>query len=227
MTQLAFLLADLPVELLGRMRSDRVLYSRPRHSRRASAGGSPSAGRSSSSRIRPPSLSHPSLRRPTPWQGRRHRLGPSAPTARSALGVGRLPRRTAAGHRRHRHPSSGRPPPWRPQPQASVAAVVAHRRHGRGCGPDLAGIPAQIRPGTHLQKDEADVGVDRSQTPRASRRRPLDLACHRCPHPTPPRPPPRTRPPQTLGTASTQGTPHTSTCPPRISPPPRKDPSAS
>lgn len=49
-THLAFLLADLPVELLGRMRS---CTSRPRRSRRANVGASPSAGRSSRSRLWP------------------------------------------------------------------------------------------------------------------------------------------------------------------------------
>ncbi|MGW7614126.1 transposase [Streptomyces sp. NPDC054766] len=37
-TRLVFLLADLPVELLGRMRSDRVMHFRLRPSRRAGAG---------------------------------------------------------------------------------------------------------------------------------------------------------------------------------------------
>ncbi|MFJ9585955.1 transposase [Streptomyces acidicola] len=61
-TRMAFLLADLPVELLGRMRSDRVLCFPPRRSRPANAGANPCAGRSSRSRIQPLSLSCPSPR---------------------------------------------------------------------------------------------------------------------------------------------------------------------
>jgi hypothetical protein len=58
-TRPAFLLADLPVELLGRMPSDRVLYFPPRRNRQAKSGGSPSTGRSSHSRPRPLSQSRP------------------------------------------------------------------------------------------------------------------------------------------------------------------------
>ncbi|WP_256098224.1 hypothetical protein [Streptomyces sp. MnatMP-M17] len=61
MTRLAFLLADLPIELLGRMRSDRVLYFQP-PPQPAGAGASPSAGPSSRSRLRPLNQSCPSPR---------------------------------------------------------------------------------------------------------------------------------------------------------------------
>lgn len=47
--------------------------------------------------------------------------------------------------------------------------VVGHRRHSWGCGPALAGIPAQVRPGTHIQ----DVQAGREARPgRASQRGP-------------------------------------------------------
>ncbi|MFE7840812.1 transposase [Streptomyces sp. NPDC057474] len=69
-TRLAFLLADLPVELPGRMRSDHVLHFAPRRSRRASGYASPSAGRSSRSRLRPLSLSRPSQRSDTTHYGK-------------------------------------------------------------------------------------------------------------------------------------------------------------
>jgi hypothetical protein len=73
-TRLAFLLADLPVELLGRMRSDRVLYFPPRRNRRARSGVSPSVGRSSHSRTTPPGLHQPApLARPAAT------VGPSPP----------------------------------------------------------------------------------------------------------------------------------------------------
>ena len=52
-TKLAYLLADLPVELLGRLRSDRVLYF-PAPPRRPGRAGHPGTGTSSSSPARRP-----------------------------------------------------------------------------------------------------------------------------------------------------------------------------
>lgn len=169
-TRLAFLLADLPVELLGRMRSDRVLYFPPPPQPHGKARAQAQArGRvrvrdcgHSAGPVHHHGDRHHALR-----EGRRHCLGPPAPVAGPTLGLGRPPRRRAAGHRRHRHPSTGRPPSRRPQPQAHLVVVVVHRRYRRGRGPALAGVPAQIRPRAHLQDAQADVGVDRSQTPRS------------------------------------------------------------
>ncbi len=76
-----------------------------------------------------------------------------------------------------------------------------HRCRPRGRRPLVAGVPPQIRPGTHLPAAEADARLDRPEDPRPDQRRPVDLADHRRPHPAPPRPPARRGPPPPLGTA--------------------------
>ncbi|WP_413754988.1 transposase [Streptomyces sp. MMBL 11-3] len=148
-TRLAFLLADLPVELLDRMRSDRVLFFPPPSQPASKLGRKPRHGAGfvfEDPSTHPCSVSHHGERhRALRTTGRRHRLEPPASAADPALGLGRPPR-PAARHRRHRHPSAGRPPARRPQPQADLAVVVRHRRQRRRCGPAVAGVPAQVRP---------------------------------------------------------------------------------
>jgi DDE superfamily endonuclease len=190
--RLAFLLADLPVQMLGRIRSDRVFYL-PAPPHPPGTTGRPRR------HGQPLALAHPhtwptpqiSTTTQTTRYGQRGRrcLGPAAPTADPPRGLARPPR-PAAHHRRHPDPLAGRAPARRPQPQAAVAVVVGHRRQrGRG-GQVLAGVPAPVRPRAHLPAVQADTRLDRPQATRPNRGRPVDLADHRRSHPTAARPTP-------------------------------------
>jgi hypothetical protein len=115
-TRLAFLLADLPLELLGRLRSDRVLYfpapaARPRRAR------PPVPARSRTQDRRAGHLARPAGHHRHPDHPVRHRHGPVAgPAASPADQPGRLAaaQRRAAGHRRHLNPPAGRSSARRP-----------------------------------------------------------------------------------------------------------------
>ena len=142
-TRLAHLLSGLPVELAGRLRSDRVLYfpAPPR------AGG----------RGRP--VRHGAefaLGDPATWPGppvttctatARYGtavaagVGPAAPAADPPRRLA-APRRRTARHRRHADPAAGRSLARRPRSQAGVAVVLAYRRRRRRRGPVLAGVLA-------------------------------------------------------------------------------------
>jgi hypothetical protein len=105
-------------------------------------------------------------------------------------------------HRRNIDPSGGRPPVRRPRSTPRPAVVVGHRPVGRGRRPALAGVPAQIRPGAHIQNDQTDAGLDPPEAPHRRGGGPVDLAGLRRPHPTPPRPATGRGSPPPLGEAS-------------------------
>lgn len=147
-TRLAFLLADLPVELLGRMRSDRVLYFPPTPQPAGKCGRQPKRGaefafedtatQPVASVTTVTDSTHYGKAVASAWD----RLHPLL-VRRSAWAdhpEGELPViegtviRLRVEHLRGDH-----------SPQAGLAVVVGHRRHCMGCGSALAGIPAQIR----------------------------------------------------------------------------------
>ncbi len=151
-TRLAFVLADLPVELLGRIRSDRVLRG-PRTLRAARATGRPPRHGPEFTLSAPDTWTR-HLVGPDPHHHRRH--PPLRPRGRDQLGralpapdpprvVGRSSRR-AAHRRRHPDPPTGRTPPRRSRPETGLAVVLGHRRDRQRCGPVLAVVPAAIRP---------------------------------------------------------------------------------
>jgi hypothetical protein len=112
-TRLAFVLADLPVQLLGRIRSDRVLRL-PKPPR---APGTPTQARA---RIRPGQASDVARagshhdHRDHPLRHRdRHQLGP-APSPPHPPRLLARPPRGPARHRGHPHPAAGRAPTRRP-----------------------------------------------------------------------------------------------------------------
>ncbi len=131
-TRLAFVLADLPVEVLGRIRSGRVLRL-PKPPRLLGTDGRP-----------PKHGPEFALAKSATWPERtyhdhrndplRHRdgpkLGPAPPAAYPPHLLAR-PRRRTTRHRRHVAPPAGRPPARRPQPRPGVAVVLGHRRHRR------------------------------------------------------------------------------------------------
>jgi hypothetical protein len=127
--RLAFLLKDLPVQELGRMRSDGVLR---RAARPASLGPGPANPSRRRVRLRRPDHLEHSRHRdrdpdPPVWHRDRPGLGPAPLKADPPLGVGR-PTGRAAGHRGHRDPPAGRTPAQRRHLEAGVAVVVGYRR---------------------------------------------------------------------------------------------------
>ncbi|MEU3192026.1 transposase [Streptomyces sp. NPDC006992] len=164
--RLAWLLSDLSVELLGHLRSDRVMRrrapSREEYYRAHPRGGHPprhggesifkiarnwGAPRGDEDR-RDEDRHHPLRHRPRP------ELGPAPPRTAIACRLAGPPRQ-APRHRGHRNPPPGRPPAqWR-RPQAPVAVVVTAHSHPRGDGPGLAGVPQKIRHRALLQNDQA------------------------------------------------------------------------
>ena len=128
-TRLACLLADLPVELLGRLRSDRVLQL-PAPPRQPGTMGRPrrTAGSWPWLTRRPggPAGHHEHRNHPVRDRCGR-RLGPGAPSAHPPRRLAG-PRRRAARHRRDPDPPASRPPARRPRPQAGMAVVLSHQR---------------------------------------------------------------------------------------------------
>jgi hypothetical protein len=110
-TRLAWLLSDLPVELLGRLRSDQVLYF-PAPPRLPGATGRPSRHGAELKLAAEKTWPAPAVTTATD-QPVRHRcgggLGPAAPAADRPRGLG-APRRRAARHRGHPDPAAGRSP---------------------------------------------------------------------------------------------------------------------
>ena len=129
LTRLAWLLRDLPVEVLGRLRSDRVMYfpaparragherpARPARRRAQARGPADLAGPGGHHRHRDRPVRH----------RRRHGVGAGAPAADQPRRLGG-PRRGTARHRGHPHPAARQPPARQPQPGAAVA-MDFHRR---------------------------------------------------------------------------------------------------
>jgi hypothetical protein len=128
-TRLSWLLGDLPVELLGRLRSDRVLYF-PAPPRPGGTKGRPSRhGREF--KLSGEAAVRPGGDHENPDQPVRHccrgGLGPAASAADRPRRLGGS-RRRAARHRGHLDPADRRSPARRPGSQARMAMVLAHRR---------------------------------------------------------------------------------------------------
>src|SRR6266536_2064890 len=130
--RLACRLADLPVQVLGRLRSDRVLHFPAPPGRRDGKPGRPP--RHGTEARRRKDLARPARHHGDRDNPLRHRggllLGPPAPPAHPPLGLAGPPR-PAAGHRRHPDPPGRRSPARRPGPQAHLAMVLGDRRRPR------------------------------------------------------------------------------------------------
>jgi hypothetical protein len=123
-TRLSFLLADLPAQVLGRLRCDRVMQL-PAPPRQPHTRGRPRKHGGQAGR--PGYDQHADL--PVRDSGGGC-LGPGAPAADPPCRLAG-PRRRAAGHRRDPHPAASRSSARRPAPQAGVAVVVGCRRAAR------------------------------------------------------------------------------------------------
>ena len=203
LTRLAWLLRDLPVEVLGRLRSDRVMYF-PAPPRQPGTNGRPLRHGAAFRLADPGTWPAPAVTTVTETT----RYG----TARAAA-WGRLHQQLAsrAGWEDH----DGELPviegtlirlavdhlPGDRSPGAAVAVVLARRHLRRRGGPHLAGVPAPVRYRTHVQVLQAGPRLDPAQAARPGRRRPVDLAHPRLLRPALPRPPPRRRHPAALAAA--------------------------
>src|SRR5216684_5777952 len=201
-TRLAFLLADLPVVLLGRLRSDRVLrlpapprlpgtngrpprhggefalaqqesWPAPQHITSTKTTRYGTARASSWDRL------HPRLTHRTCWLDHDGPL-PVIEGTLIRLQVDHLPG--------DRNPD----PVWL-WCSATGTAPAGH-------GPPMAGVLAPLRFGAHLPAVQAGPGLDPPEDPYPGGSGPVDLADHRRSYPAPPRPAAGRRSAQTLGT---------------------------
>lgn len=138
--RLAFLLADLPVAVLGRMRSDRVLR-----------------------RAVPPRLSGTNGRYSALRSGHRQIVESVAPQIDSPLVLGRRDRDTA-GDRGHRHPTRRRWSALGSDPETGVVVALGRRPRRRDGGSVVAGVPAPVRYRAHLPHAETDPRLDQPET---------------------------------------------------------------
>ncbi|WP_415925427.1 transposase [Streptomyces sp. ME19-01-6] len=173
--RIAHLLAGLPIEILGRLRSDRVMR-RPAPSRNefhlANPQRRPAAQARRRVRLRRPhNLGHRAGRddhgHPALWEGDRAGVGPVAPVADPPGRMAR-PRRAAAPHRGHRHPPGRGEAAQRWGQQAALAVVVAHGRHRSGRRPLLAVLLAPLRHRLHA-KTGSPAGAPKPSCPGPGR----------------------------------------------------------
>ena len=204
LTRLAWLLRDLPVEVLGLLRSDRVMYF-PVPPRQPGTNGRPSRHGAAFRLACPATWPAPAAAtitettrygtaRAAAWGLLHQQLAARAGWAG--------PRRGAARRGGDRDPAGRRPAARRPQPGTAVAVVLPRPDRRRAGGPRLAGIPPPLRYRTHVQVLQAGPRLDPAETARPGRRRPVDLAHPRRLRPAPPGPPPRRRHPPALAAAS-------------------------
>lgn len=216
--RLAYLLRDLPVRIVVRMRSDRVFFNPvPDDYRVGPKGGKPrshgtrfaladpatwrdperdskhTTRRYGTARIRAWHRLHPRVWRRSAWSDHRGQL-PTIEGTLIRLDVDHLP--------------SGGPP----KPVWLWFSDPTPHRHGHR----LARVPTALRPGAHLPLPQADPGLDPPPPVRTRRSRPLDPPGPGRPHPTPPRQSPVRRPPPALGAAPTRRAPHPSPGPTRV-----------
>ncbi|MER6441033.1 transposase [Streptomyces sp. NPDC001185] len=167
--RLAFLLKDLPVQVLGpaavRPRDAQVRPSP------AAAHHRPATAARRRVRLRPVRhLGHTRRRDPHRLSPLRHRtrplLGPAAPQTHASLVLGGS-RRHSADRGGHGDPSGHQPPAQWSHPEAGLAVVVGHRRRSRGHRPALAGLPATLRHRAHLPPVQTDPRLDLPQDPNS------------------------------------------------------------
>ena len=222
-TRLAFLLADLPVQLVGGRRCDGVVCLPP--PTRAPGGAA-----------RPPRHG-PQFRFDDPNTWPQPAVTTTTETTRYGTAIARSWDRL--------HPRLGRRAGWEhhagdlPVIDGTVIRLtVDHLPGDRNPKPvwlwwsGTGALPGDVDRVwraflrrfdlEHLPAAQADPRLDRPQDPRPPRRRHLDLAGHRRPHPAPPRPTPGRRPAPPLGTTRTTRPAHPGPGPSRVPLPPRE-----
>ncbi|RPF31138.1 DDE superfamily endonuclease [Streptomyces sp. TLI_185] len=225
--RMAHLLTGLPVEVLGRMRSDRVMR-RPTPTLKEYALAYPQGGRppKHGKEFRFAELDtwgepDAATTQVTDRYGTTHamawdRIHPRL-TTRSAWidHTGELPviEGTLIRLQVDRLPGGGDPLPlwlW----------FVRHRPGQRGRRRALAGVSTQVRHRAPLQADETDPRLDPSEAANPRGRRALDLADHRRAHPDPPPARGNRRPAAAVGEVRRARPAHPGPSPPGISEPP-------
>lgn len=162
--RLAWLLRDLPIELVGRLRSDRNLrLPAPPRVYQPKGGRPPKHGKEF--RLAKPETwpeppagrdgeRHAPLR-----QGRGSGMGPAPPGTPTTLRLDR-PRQRTPHHRGHADPPQGRSPAGRPRRATGVAVVLCHRGQPGRHRFRLVVLPAKIRPGAHIPPVQTDARLD-------------------------------------------------------------------
>ena len=218
LTRLAWLLRDLPAEVLGRLRSDRVMYF-PAPPRQPGTNGRPLRHGTAFKLADPRTWPAPAAAAST----QATRYGTAAATA-----WGRLHQRLAARAGWEGfdgelpvvggtpHPAAGPAPARRPWHRGAVAAVLPGRHLSRPGGPCPAGVPAPLRYRAHVQVLQAGPRLDPPETARPGRGRPVDLADPRLLRPAVPRPPPGRRPAAALAAALSSRPADPGPGPPRV-----------
>jgi hypothetical protein len=228
-TRLAYVLADLPVELVGRLRSDRVLRL-PKPPRLPGTNGRP-----------PKHGPEIALDKPATWPSPQHMT--STETTRYGTAVAtswdrvhpRLTRRTCwidhTGElpiiegtlirlQVEHLPGDRDPKPVWLWTSATGATPADVDRWWQSFLRRFDHVDAR----THLPAAQADPRLDRPEDPHPRGRRPLDLADHRRPRPTPPGPTARRRPAPPLGTTRCPRPAHPGPGPPQLSEHPSDNP---
>ncbi|MCX5417786.1 transposase [Streptomyces sp. NBC_00059] len=142
---LTYTLADLPVVLVGRLRSDRVMLP--------DAGSAPGVPKGPASQARRRLLPSPvrQLAQTRGHHGHRHHplrqgrgdgLGPHAPPTHPPRPLAGPGRRKTSGTARHVDACEGRASAGRPRPETSPALDLRDGRPTGGCEPLVAGISA-------------------------------------------------------------------------------------
>ncbi|MEV4648317.1 transposase [Saccharopolyspora sp. NPDC049357] len=197
--RLAFLLADLPVQVLVRLRSDRVMAF-PAPPRRPGTVGR--NARHGARFVFKDPRTWPTPRHDHPHHALRHRarplVGSVAPQADPHRRLGAA-RRSAPGHGRHSDPATGRPVTRHRYPETVMAVAFRHRDHCHADGPTMADVLTSLRSGTYFPIPQANSRLDHSSRSLASGGRSMDLAGDRGLHPAPVGSSPRGGPPASVG----------------------------
>lgn len=170
---LVHLLRDLPLQVLARMRSDRVLR-RPAPTRQPHTGGRSPGTAASSVFGQPGTWSRPGHRKrhrhPYPRHRRRTLPGPAASQTHPPVVLGRG-RQHPSSRREEGDPPGHRPSAQRCLAEAGPAVMVRHRRRRSGHRPALAGLPeAPQRRRRNLTPQESSRGPDAYDRPHAEAR---------------------------------------------------------
>jgi DDE superfamily endonuclease len=221
--RLAFLLRDIPVRLLARIRSDRVFYA---PAQRYAGTGRPSRHGPAMKLDDPGTWPAPEQAvasvherygnvAGTAW-GRYH------PPAAAPRRLG-SPSRASADRGGHPHPRAGRSAARRPGPETGVAVAQPPARGRPGRAAPVPRVPAPLRPGAHVPVPQANPRMD--PAPAASSRpgRPVDLADPGRLHPATAGSRPRRRLAPSLGDTVAPRPAYPRPSPPRVFPHPPDD----
>jgi len=225
-TRLAYVLSDLPVELVGRLRSDRVMLRDAGPRRSTPRGGQPRKHGGVLTFAKPDTWHTPDQTITTvttrygtaealAWDRMHPRLQARGPWLDHC---GELPliHGTLIRLKVEHLPGDRDPKPvWLWSSHTGMTDADVDLR--------WQAFLRRFDLEQYLPPVQTDPRLDRPEGSRPTHRRPVDLADHRRPHPAPSRPSPRRGPPPPLGTTCRTSPAHTCTRPPGVPAPPRED----